>query len=203
MKTNYFYSAIIAVALVYTLPANADTSGNSIAVVNIQEIMRDSSAAKDVRSQLEEKSKGFQADISKKQEQLQKEDQDLGKQRSVLSKSAFDEKARAFSKKATDAQKEAQSKKAMLDGAFEHALNDIQKAVTDIIGDMAKEKGFSVTMPTSQTLYYDPKMDITSEVLSKLNQKLPKLDVQFASEAPSSSSSDDSDSSDSKSKKKK
>lgn len=198
MKKSYLYCAVAAIALTHAIPASAAdaptaTAAMSTAVVNIQQIMRDSTAAQNVRQQLEEKSKGFQAEITKKQEQLQKEEQELGKQRSVLSKSAFEDKARAFSKKATEAQKEAQSKKALLDNAFEHALNDIQKAVTDIISEMAKEKGFSVTIPTSQTLYYDAKLDITTEVLTRLNQKLTKVDVKFEEPAISGSSSSGSD----------
>lgn len=197
MKKKFLYCAVAAFALTSAMPASAadavaTNAAVTTAVVNIQQIMRDSTAAQNVRTQLEEKSKGFQAEISKKQEQLQKEEQELGKQRSVLSKSAFDEKARAFGKKATDAQKEAQSKKSLLDNAFERALNEIQKAVTDIIGEMAKEKGFSITIPTSQTLYYDTKLDITADVLSRLNQKLAKLDVKFDEPAASNAPVDNS-----------
>jgi outer membrane protein len=185
MKKSYLYCAAAALALAHALPAAAAdapaaaATQQSAAVVNVQQIMRDSTAAQNVRQQLEEKSKAFQAEISKKQEQLQKEEQELGKQRSVLSKSAFEEKARAFGKKATEAQKDAQSKKALLDSAFERALNDIQKAVTDIIAEMAREKGFLTAIPSSQTLYYDSKLDITSDVLSRLNQKLSKLEARF------------------------
>ncbi len=151
----------------------------SIAVVNIQQIMREATAAKSVRDQLESKQKAFQADITKKEEALQKEDQELGKQQSVLSKEAFAEKAKAFRTKATEVQKEVQAKKALLDNAFERALNDIQKAVNEIIADLAKEKGFALAVPTSQVLYADEKMDISKDVLDRLNKKLPKLDVKF------------------------
>ncbi len=192
MKTM-FYSVATAAMLAFASPAMAADAAapaaaapaggsNLIAIVNIQQVMREATAAKSVREQLENKQKSYQTEIAKKEEALQKEDQDLNKKRSVLSKAAFDEKAAAFRKKATDVQKEVQSKKATLDGGFEHALNDIQKVVTDVIADLAKEKGFSVAVPTSQILYGDPKLDISDEVLKRLNQKLPKLDVKF--EAP-------------------
>lgn len=151
----------------------------SIAVVNIQEIMKDSTAAKSVREQLEAKQKDFQAEITKKEEDLKKEDQELGKQKSVLSKEAFEKKATEFRKKAAEMQKEVQSKKALLDSGFENALNDIQKSVSDVISELAKEKGFNVAIPSSQILYSDPKMDISKEVLDRLNKKLPKVTVKF------------------------
>ena len=187
---SILYTSVATAVLIFSSPALADVPAGTEVVVNIQQIMHDSAVAQSMQSQLEEKSKGFQSDISKKQEQLQKEKQALGEKRSVLSKSAFEEKAGAFEKKVTTAQKEAQSKKAVLDNAYAHALNDIQKAVTDIIADMAKEKGFALAVPTSQTLYYDPKLDITADVLAKLNQKLPKIEIKFDAE-PTASPSDE------------
>lgn len=183
MKT--FRMVIIAAALVGFAPAAmAQDAAGTIAVVNIQQIMKDSTAAQNVREQLEGKQKSFQSELTKKEDALQKEDQELGKQRSVLSKDAFESKVRTFRSKATDVQKEVQSKKALLDSAFERALNEIQKAVTEIIADMSKEKGFVIAIPTSQILYADDKLNITDEVLKRLNQKLPKLDVKF--DAPES-----------------
>lgn len=178
MKSLRLATLAAALMVAYAPVASAQEKPE-IAVVNIQQIMQDSSAAKSVRDQLESKQKAFQAEITKKEEALQKEDQELGKQRNALSKEAYEEKVRAFRNKATDVQKEVQTKKAMLDGAFERALNEIQKVVTEIIVELSKEKGFNTAIPTSQLLYADPKLDVTSEVLSRLNQKLSKIDVKF------------------------
>ncbi len=103
----------------------------------------------------------------------QKEDQDLrartGKQRSVLSKTAFDENDHGLLQPATRSAEGSQAKKAMLDNAFQHALADIQKVVTDIITDPSKEKGFTIAIPTSQILWHaDTKLDISNEVLNRL-----------------------------------
>lgn len=188
MKKSIFYAMVIAVT--FSAPAfAADAVKPTVAVVNIQQIMRDSTAAKTVREQLENKQKSFQAEITKKEEGLKKEDQELGKQKSVLAKDAFEKKLVEFRTKATNMQKDVQAKKALLDGAFERSLNDIQKIVTDIIADLAKEKGFVVAVPTSQILYADKSLDISSEVLDRLNKKLPKLDVKF--EEKSEAKSDD------------
>lgn len=176
-------SLIAAVAVFMAAPAFAENS--PVATVNIQQIMQDSTAAKSVREQLESKQKAFQNEVTKKQDALQKEKRDLDKKQSVLSKEAFEEKERAFMNKVTNARKDMDSKKALLDNAFSRSLADIQKAVTDIITDIAKEKSFSVAIPTSELLYGDPKLDITDEVLKRLNQKLPKLDVKFDAESKS------------------
>jgi len=180
-------SAIAAALVLGTTAAQAADAPPMVAVVNIQQVMKDSTAAKMVREKLEEKQKSFQSELNKKDEALQKEEKELAKQKGVLAKEAFEEKAAAFRKKVTDMQKEVQSKKGMLDNAYGHALADIQKAVAEIVAELAKEKGFLLAIPmeappTWQILYADSKLDISSEVLSRLNKKLPKLDVKF--EAP-------------------
>lgn len=178
MKSTILCS-IIATALTFSTPSFAQDAKQPIAVVNIQQIMKESTAVKSVREQLESKQKSFQSILSKKDEEMQKEEQEIKKQKSVLSKEEFEKKAKAFSAKATEMQKDVQSKKAVLDGAFENSLNDIQKIVTEIIADIAKEKGFVVAMPATQILYSASSLDISAEVLERLNKKLPKLDVKF------------------------
>jgi MazG family protein len=78
--------------------------------------MRDSTAAKSIRTQLESKQKAYQAEISKKEEEMQKEEQSLSSQRETLSKEAFEKKVDAFRTKATTMQKDVQGKKATLEG---------------------------------------------------------------------------------------
>lgn len=181
-------AALLATAsFAQTAPAAKPAAGSTIAatriaVVNIQGIMRDSTAAKSAREQLEGKQKAYQSEIAKKEEALQKEDQELAKQRTTLKPEEFEKKVKAFREKASATQKDVATKKATLDNAFEGAIGQIQKTVTDIINELAKEKGFVAAFPTSQMLFAEPGLDISSEVLSRLNQRLPKVDVKF--EAP-------------------
>ncbi len=180
MKSNLLLALLAATCLQFSTAAFAeDAKPVKIAAINIQQIMSDSTAAKSVREQLETKQKAFQAEITKKEESLKKEDQELAKQKTVLAKEAFEKKALEFRKKASEVQKEVQAKKALLDSGFERSLNEIQKSVNEVIADLAKEKGFTLAVPTSQILYADPSMDVSKEVLERLNKKLPTVTVKF------------------------
>ncbi len=176
MKYSFFV-LLFAAILVLQTPAHA--AEMKIVTLNIQEIMKDSTAAKSVRDQLDTKRKSFEAEMSKKEEDLRKEDQDLSKQRSVLAPEAFEKKLKDFREKAGTAQRDVAAKRSQLDNAFTAAVNDIQKAVTDIVAHKAKEKGFSLVVPTSQLVWADPSLDISKDVLTKLNEKLPKVTVKF------------------------
>lgn len=174
-------SKFLAGALISTsmLAVSVPALATEIAVVNIQTIMRDSTAAQSVREQLESKQKEYQAQIAKKEQSLQTEEKELAKQRGVLAKEAFEGKVEAFRKKATSTQQEVAKKKQKLDNGFEGALNDIQKSVSDIITELAAEKKFDVAVPTTQVLYAKPTMDISDDVLKRLNERLPKVKVDF------------------------
>lgn len=173
------YGTLLGITLGVILSASAALAANTIATVNIPEIMQKSTAAQSIKEQLDGKQKAFQAEMTKKEEQLNNEEQEIRKQRSVLSPDAVEKKIKAFKKKAADAQKDVQAKRAELDSAFSESLGEIQKAVHDIVSQMAKEKGFIAVLPTTQMLWADPSLDITNDVLAKLNTTLPKVAVNF------------------------
>lgn len=168
---------ILAAVAVCMLPLSAEAAG--IAVLNIQEIMRESTAAKSVKATLESQQKSFQSEMSTKEQALLTKEKDLAQQRSVLSPEEFEKKVQEFRTQATNAQKEVQSKKAKLDKAFADALAEIQKSVVDIVTEQAKTKQLDAVFPTSQLLYAEPSLDITADVLEELNKRLPRVQVKF------------------------
>lgn len=150
-----------------------------ISIVNIQMIMKDSVAAKSAKQQLSDKQKQFQTQLNAREKELKTQNDELLKQRATLTKDEMKTRVASFRKKAGEAQGEAQKKRVSLDKAFNQALSDIQKNVTTIIGEIAKEKQISLVMPASQTMHYDPAMDISAEVLARLNKRLPSLKLAF------------------------
>lgn len=165
-----------AACMLFIAPVSA---ANPIATVNVQEIMQKSTAGHSIKEQMESKQKTYQDEMTKKEKQFKAEQEELVKQRSVLKPDAFEKKVKEFRKKEASVQREVQTKKEELDNAFANALGQVQKAVYDIVSEMAKEKGYSVVMPTTQLLWADPTTDITKDVLAKLNETLPKVSVTF------------------------
>ena len=178
MMRKMMRAVIVVSALALVTPA-AHAEDSKFAIVNVQKIMKDSKAAQSARDQLKAKQQQFQEEISKTEKDLQKQDQELEKQRTILSQEAFEKQVKEFRKKATDAQKDVQTKRMNLSKAFDASLADIQSNVTQILNEMAKEKGFELVIPSSQVLYYGPTLDISDEVLKRLNEKLPSLTVKF------------------------
>lgn len=170
-----FATLLLAASLAAT-PAFAETT---IAVVNTQKIMQESKAAQSVRAQLQAKQKAFQSELDAKEKQLLAEDQALVKQRGTMEQAAFEQKVKDFRSKAATAQREVQAKRLQVDKALESALKDIQNTVIAIVKEVAAEKKVDAVMSSAAVLYAEPALDITGEVLDRLNKKLPNVSVKF------------------------
>ncbi len=175
MKLTTAFLALILAAV----PLVGTHALEGVAVINIQDIMRDSLAAKSVKKKLEAKQKSFQNEMTQRENALKKQENGIASQRGKLSPAEFEKKVKGFQQSAVKAQREVSTKKAKLDKAFADSLASIQNTVVSITKSIAKQRGLKVVMPTSQLLYADPSLDITKEVLGQLNKKLPSVQVKF------------------------
>jgi outer membrane protein len=169
----------LAAALVAFTFVSAVAAEPKIVVVDIQRIMRESLAAKDLKAELESKKNQYQTSINAKKDKLTKEMDDLVKQKNVLAKDALAEKQKSFVAERDAVIKDARDKQISFDNAYKNALGEIQKAVQSIIEDMAKEQGFNMAIPTSQLIYASGDFDVSNEVLKRLDKKLPKVSLKF------------------------
>ena len=170
-----FIIAIASVAFVAT-PAFADSV---TAVVNYAKIMHDSKAGTSVRTQIQAKQKSLQSDVEAKEKDLYAQDQSLVKQKDTTDKAAFDKKVSDFRAKAADEQREVQGKKVALDKSAGAALEEIQKNVLEITKQIATEKKYNLVLSSTQVMYADDSLDITDEVMKRLDAKLPTVAVKF------------------------
>jgi len=162
-------------AIMFTFAFVENASASDIAIVNIKKIVDESSAAKNIAEQVEEKRSKFQAEVAGKEEKLHKEDKALAEQRAVLSKEVFEQKAKEFRSRVIDAQRIVQSRRAQLEKAYRKALEQVRNQTIEIIKDLSNKKNFSVALPKFQVLFSKDSMDISAEVLKQLNDKLPKV----------------------------
>jgi outer membrane protein len=170
---------ILTAITAFALMAQPVFANTAIGFVNVTRIMQDSKAAASVRNQLQAKQKAFQTELDSKEKELLAEDQALIKQKDKVEKDAFDKKVKAFREKAAGAQRQVQEKKAQLDKAFGASLEEIQKSVIEIVKQVAAEKKLTLVLSSAQVLYGDTSLEITDEVLKRLDAKLPTIAVKF------------------------
>lgn len=59
------------------------------------------------------------------------------------------------------------------------AMGKVNDDIKTIIAELSKEKSLDLIVPTGQTLFYKDEMDVSAEILKRLNKKVTKVNVNF------------------------
>jgi outer membrane protein len=153
------------------------------AVIDYQRVLRDAAAARSIREQIEARRKTYQEEISKEEQRLHEADKEFAHQRSVLSPEAFAEKRREFERDVAEVQRMVQERRRELDRMSASALNEVKEALIEIVTSIAEERGFNLVLPSSEVLFFSRSVDLTEEVLAKLDARLPQVRLSALAEA--------------------
>lgn len=148
-----------------------------IIVVDFQRIVRESAAAATVRQQIDELRNAYQGEFTRIEEELRAVEAELAEQRQVLPDEEFLRLGRDFEQRVTEAQRQAQYRRAALDRALDEAMNQIQSSLLDVIANLAEREGANVVLSRSNVVMVDQELDFTEEALAELDSVLPHVDV--------------------------
>ena len=180
---------IVAMALVIAFVAGVPFSGaqaqqqqpaatpSKIAVLDLQRVLRDAVSVKDVNKQLATFREKFEATIKAERTALKEADQELGRQRQILSPEAFADERRKFEQKVRAAQLRADQRIRELEKVRNDAMLAVQRSLNGVVAGLAREKGFAMVIRSSQTVVVDSTLDLTNEVLARLDKELPTVKV--------------------------
>lgn len=162
-----------------TIILAADFPAAKIAIVDVQLVLDNSVAVKHLRQEIDEVSEKFSKELSAKELEFKQTEAELVKKRGVLKQEQFDLEVETFYKKLSAFQHDTQKKKERLERAHAEAIDTVHAKTLEIVRDIAKEKGFSIAMPSSHALYYQDGINITAEVTHKLNQKIMTVQLKL------------------------
>ena len=151
----------------------------SLAVVDFRGVLSKSEAARNIRSVVDEKRQELRKYFLEVENSLRDEQKDLSKKRSIVTAEAFEKRARKLKEKAQSAQKLAQTSNQKLKKSFDQAMDKVQKELLRIVAEVAEESGVGVVLFRSAIVIAVKKLDISKEVLQRLNKKLPDVKVHF------------------------
>jgi len=150
-----------------------------IGIVEVQAIMREATAAKSLQEQIEARRTQYQIEISAEEERLRGVEQELARQRSILSPEAYAKRRRDFEGDVAAVQRIVVDRRRELDQAYAGGVRILQIEVTKIIEEIATKKGITLVLPQAQTLYVDKELRISREVLKLLDERLPDVKLEF------------------------
>ena len=159
--------------------ASSELEPVSLAVIDFRGVLAKSEAARNIRSAVDEKRQELRKYFLEVENSLRDEQKNLSKKRSIVTAEAFEKRARKLKEKAQSAQKLAQTSNQKLKKSFDQAMDKVQKELLRIVAEVAEESGVGVVLFRSAIVIAVKKLDISKEVLKRLNKKLPDVKVRF------------------------
>ena len=148
-----------------------------LGVLDVEAILREAAAVKDIRTQITKFGTAFEKEIEKERGDLRKANQELARQRTILASEAFAEKRREFEQRVVEVQRLVQQRQRDLDKSRNVAMNAVNAAYIEIVAKLADERNLAMILRKNQTAYSVGTLDLTKDVLDLLNKKLPKVKV--------------------------
>lgn len=187
--TTSLLAAVFAVILIAGPARAADPKAGAtpiqvkVAIIDMERVTRQAAVTKDIRNQLRDLRSGFQSNIQKEEEELRTANQELARKRSLLSPEAFAEERRKFEQRLMEVQRKIQKRKHELETAQSEGMKKVQDTVSQIVVDIANQEALTLILRSDQVVFWARALDITGEVLKRLDKKLPALKLEIAKKA--------------------
>ncbi len=156
----------------------------SILVVDRGAILRTSVAGKDLIRQIDEYGKSMEAKYGEEEKKLRADAQELQEQAGVLSPEARQKKERELRDRGEALQKKVQEEQAAIQNGINVARTEIEKALGPILNTLFQERGATIMLDRGAIVLGSVDIDVTGEVIKRLDQVLPAVTVTPTAPAP-------------------
>ena len=168
----------ILTILFFTLFSSTVYSETTIAVLDVVKLLKESKAAVSMKDQLNAVAKKYTDEDLKKQKEIQKQEEELLRQKSTLTPEAFSDRKNAFEKIVIEFNKSSQTKRKALSKAEKDAVSQIEDEVEKIVKNIIETDKITAVFRKSSVILSDNSIDITQKVVDELNKKLSSVTVK-------------------------
>jgi len=165
---------LLPLILLSLLATTAFAAGpGPIGYVDMQIILDKSKMGQEAQKALKEKFAGKQREFAEEEGSIRQLQQTLSRDQALMSQAQLDSKSAELKKKVNEFEKKAaEAQKALMEEQNKLG-SEILKPVEGIIAAVAKDKQVSAVFERRQSglLYVDPGIDLTAEVIKRLDAK--------------------------------
>ncbi len=153
-----------------------------IGVVDRQKIMQDSLAGESVRKEFEAMEKAYREEIGARENELRAQQEELGRQRAILTPEAYSERENEFATLVEGLQRDVAKINKQLDAMLQYGMRQIDIQTIQIIAEIAEAKGYTLVLDKTQLLMVNTDYEFSQEVLTVLNARLPVVEITLIEE---------------------
>ncbi|MDR3135344.1 MAG: OmpH family outer membrane protein [Deltaproteobacteria bacterium] len=171
-KATSFLVAIFVAAFALCTVQGAQAQDSQIAVFYLQKVFENSKKGKDAAKKLDAKYESLKKSLDTKAKDIQKKGQELESARGTLSEDAYVKRRDDLAKEYSSLMEQDQTASADFAKAREEAMLPLMKKVTDVVGNIAKERGYQFVFEVQNAgVFYHPSAaDITDEVIKNFDK---------------------------------
>lgn len=150
-----------------------------IVIVDMDRVVNESAAGKAAGTQLQAKAQALQTRRTTLAGQLQSEAQAIqqGQQNKTLAGPALEQRIKAFQDKENNANQELARGQEDIGRSRQYVIQQITTAADPIITQVMRERGASIAMQKGATLQHTASLEVTNDVITRLNTSLPNVSV--------------------------
>ncbi len=160
-------------SLFLLLPYNL--SADSVYYLDFKYILNESEAGKKAQSSLKKKLDEGIKSLNNKEKKLQEEEKNIIQQKRVLSQEEYKKKVSELRKKVTDLKKQRNQILNSVAKQRNKARNELLKNLNPIVKEYMVEKKIRIIIDKKEIIVADEKLDITKEIIKKLNSKIKTI----------------------------
>jgi outer membrane protein len=172
-------SLVVFTLLGFTSPAfatkdaakDAGSASTHVALIRMQEAIKDTKdgkkAEETLKKEIEDRQKKLQADGEK----IQKAMEDLRKQGMVMDEKSRAEKEATIQRQVQGFEESKMRNQQEFQKRDQEISEPIIKKLRSIVGQIAKEKNYTLVIDTGSVIYADAQDDITDEVIKRYDSK--------------------------------
>ncbi|MEM7225868.1 MAG: OmpH family outer membrane protein [Pseudomonadota bacterium] len=146
-----------------------------IGIIDAQRIYREATAVKSLQQQIDQQRDKFQRELREKEKVLRDADQELARQRAILSADAFNKRRKDLETQVSALQSEVRARKDRLDKAFAEGMKQVRAALIEVSREISEQKKLYLLIEKSSVVLVKPELEHTGEALKKLNERLPRV----------------------------
>ena len=161
---------------------------SNIAVVDFERAIVESAEGKKSSDKFNASVQAKQADLEKKQREIEDLQKKLQAGTRTLSDSAKADIQRDIDRRNTELQRVNEDAQKEMQALRDELLRPIAQVATQILNGMAAEQGYTLVIdssnPENNLVFVNPKNDITAELVKRINAATPKEPPKPATAAP-------------------
>ncbi len=189
MRSQLLAAAFVFIASAFwVLPAQAQDVEKppvpSIAIVDVEKILRESLAVQSARTQIDQIAADLQKQIATEEEKLRSEEQQLQQQRAILTPEVYSERRQGLQERAASLQQRARSLRQTLDRGMAQTMQRIQLVLFEEVGKLSEEIGVNLVLPRNQIVVAFDSFDISEQSLKRLNDRLSEVEMSIGAGDP-------------------